>query len=258
MRTATLLLSLFLALCFAAPLQANGGKLVHVVRFTDYDAGSIEDWLQGKGFKFEQDAQKRNYVDLDVDDRGLEDPLAAFLFERRSGHCEYFASAMTVLLRVNEVPARLVTGFQPGNYSNLTGTWSVRARDGHAWVEAWIPDRGWVAYDPTPADAASARLGPIAWMRELLDVAVTYWDDNVIGYNVYFQINALLTLRDGLQAAAERVRANAGTAWAVLGGLALLAGALWLQLRMLRARRKRSRTRVAWMERVLRRLERRS
>lgn len=72
MRTTTfLVLSLFLALCFALPLRANDGKLVHVVRFTDYEAGPIEDWLQGKGFKFEQDARKRNYVDLDVDDRGL-------------------------------------------------------------------------------------------------------------------------------------------------------------------------------------------
>ncbi len=69
--TIILVLSLLIALSFAVPLQANGGKLVHVVRFTDYEAGTIEDWLQGKGFKFEQDAQKRNYVDLDVDDRGL-------------------------------------------------------------------------------------------------------------------------------------------------------------------------------------------
>jgi len=69
--TSCLVLTVLIALCFAAPLRANGGKLVHVVRFTDYDAGSIEDWLQGKGFKFEEDARKRNYVDLDVDDRGL-------------------------------------------------------------------------------------------------------------------------------------------------------------------------------------------
>ncbi len=64
-------LSILIALSFVTPLRANDGKLVHVVRFTDYEAGSIEDWLQGKGFQFEQDARKRNYVDLDVDDRGL-------------------------------------------------------------------------------------------------------------------------------------------------------------------------------------------
>ncbi|MDJ0946358.1 MAG: hypothetical protein QNJ30_23140 [Kiloniellales bacterium] len=72
MRTTTvILLSLFLALSLAAPLRANDEKLVKVLRFTDYEDGSIEDWLESKGFQFEQDARKRNYVDLDVDDRGL-------------------------------------------------------------------------------------------------------------------------------------------------------------------------------------------
>ncbi len=72
MRTTTvILLSLFLALSLAAPLRANDDKLVKVLRFTDYEDGSIEDWLEGKGFQFERDARKRNYVDLEVDDRGL-------------------------------------------------------------------------------------------------------------------------------------------------------------------------------------------
>ncbi len=72
MRTTTvILLSLFLALSLAAPLRANDEKLVKVLRFTDYEDGSIEDWLEGKGFQFERDARKRNYVDLEVDDRGL-------------------------------------------------------------------------------------------------------------------------------------------------------------------------------------------
>ncbi len=66
-----MLLAISIVVLFATPLLASGGKLVHVVRFTDYEAGAIEDWLQGKGFQFEQDARKRNYVDLDVDDRGL-------------------------------------------------------------------------------------------------------------------------------------------------------------------------------------------
>ncbi len=72
MRTFARMLLAVLIVCTAAtPLRANDGKLVHRLRFTDYETGSVEDWLQGKGFQFEQDARKRNYVDLDVDDRGL-------------------------------------------------------------------------------------------------------------------------------------------------------------------------------------------
>ena len=72
MRTlARMLLAISMVVLLGTPLQANDGKLVHRLRFTDYETGSVEDWLQGKGFQFQQDARKRNYVDLDVDDRGL-------------------------------------------------------------------------------------------------------------------------------------------------------------------------------------------
>ena len=59
------------ALLVAAPVWANEGKLVHVVRFTDYELGPVEDWLQGKGFQFKEDAQQRDRIDLDVGEKGL-------------------------------------------------------------------------------------------------------------------------------------------------------------------------------------------
>ncbi len=72
MRTfSRMLFAISVVVLFAKPLVANEERLVHVLRLSDYEAGSMEDWLQGKGFQFEQDARKRNYVDLDVDDRGL-------------------------------------------------------------------------------------------------------------------------------------------------------------------------------------------
>ncbi|MGA3204346.1 MAG: DUF3488 and transglutaminase-like domain-containing protein, partial [Bryobacteraceae bacterium] len=77
------------------------------------------------------------------------DPLANFLFERRKGHCEYFASAMAVMLRTVGIPSRVVTGFASGVFNPLTGWQVVRASDAHSWVEAWIPGRGWTTYDPT-------------------------------------------------------------------------------------------------------------
>src|SRR5580658_2535473 len=71
------------------------------------------------------------------------DPLADFLFTRRRGYCEYFASAMAVMLRSIGVPARIATGLQSGLYNPITGLWVIRASDAHAWVEAWIPGNGW-------------------------------------------------------------------------------------------------------------------
>ncbi len=64
-------IAIFVVAMAVAPVWANEGKLVHVVRFTDYELGSVEDWLQGKGFQFKQDAQRRNRIDLDVGEKGL-------------------------------------------------------------------------------------------------------------------------------------------------------------------------------------------
>jgi transglutaminase-like putative cysteine protease len=76
-------------------------------------------------------------------------PLAEFLFETRRGHCEFFASAMAVMLRTQGIPARLVTGFAATNLNPLTGYYEVRVLDGHAWVEAWFEEYGWVLFEPT-------------------------------------------------------------------------------------------------------------
>jgi hypothetical protein len=78
-------------------------------------------------------------------------PVGRFLFEDKKGHCEYFASAMAVMLRSVGIPARLVTGFSATVANPLTGYYEIRALDGHAWVEAWVDDLGWVLYEPTPA-----------------------------------------------------------------------------------------------------------
>ena len=77
-------------------------------------------------------------------------PVGRFLFEDKKGHCEYFASAMAVMLRSVGIPTRLVTGFSATVANPLTEYYEIRALDGHAWVEAWIDKLGWVVYEPTP------------------------------------------------------------------------------------------------------------
>jgi transglutaminase-like putative cysteine protease len=84
-------------------------------------------------------------------------PLDAFLFETRRGHCEFFASAMAVMLRGLGIPSRVVHGYLAHNLNPVTGFYEVRAFDGHAWVEAHIDGRGWMTFEPTAAYPAPQR-----------------------------------------------------------------------------------------------------
>jgi hypothetical protein len=115
------------------------------------------------------------------------DPLAYFLFERRKGHCEYFASAMTVMLRTLGIPARVVTGFQSGVYNSITGWQVIRASDAHSWVEAWLEGRGWTTFDPTPPDP-SERPGLLSQLALLTDAAQQFWQDWVMSYDFDRQV----------------------------------------------------------------------
>jgi hypothetical protein len=115
------------------------------------------------------------------------DPLAHFLFVRKEGHCEYFASSMAVMLRTLGIPARVATGFLGGVFNPLSGWQVVRASDAHSWVEAWIPGRGWMTFDPTPSDPNAAQPSPwtAAWSRAslVLDAADQFWRDWVLTYD---------------------------------------------------------------------------
>ena len=77
-------------------------------------------------------------------------PLDWFLFEGKRGHCEFFASALAMMLRAVGVPARVATGFALGDPNPITGFHEVRALDGHAWVEAYLDGEGWLMLEPTP------------------------------------------------------------------------------------------------------------
>lgn len=132
---------------------------------------------------------RRNYgYTLQLLPASVPDPLANFLFERRKGHCEYFASAMAVMLRAIGIPSRIVTGFASGVYNPLTGWQVVRASDAHSWVEAWISGRGWTTYDPTPPDPAAIENPLMQRTAMLLDAAEQFWQDWVLSYDLDRQI----------------------------------------------------------------------
>ena len=92
------------------------------------------------------------------------DPVDYFLFDTRSGYCEQFATAETLLLRYLGVPARLATGYATGQYDALLDQSVVREHDAHAWVEVWFAGHGWVPVDPTPGvDPLAATRFPSHW-----------------------------------------------------------------------------------------------
>ena len=95
---------------------------------------------------------------LDVNDAGAADPVARFLLERMPGHCEYFASAMVVMLRELGVPARFVEGYTTGTLDPSTGQFVVKELDAHAWVEVYFPLYGWVEFEPTLSQAPIFRI----------------------------------------------------------------------------------------------------
>ena len=114
------------------------------------------------------------------------DPLANFLFERKQGHCEYFASSMAVMLRSLGIPSRVVNGFRTGEFNDLTSQYVVRASNAHSWVEAYFPNYGWVAFDPTPGASFPARTG---WSRVslYLDAMASFWREWIVNYDVGHQ-----------------------------------------------------------------------
>ncbi|GMR20445.1 MAG: protein-glutamine gamma-glutamyltransferase TgpA [Gammaproteobacteria bacterium] len=81
------------------------------------------------------------------------DPVDEFLFESRRGYCEHFASAFTTLMRAAQVPARVVVGYQGGDYNPSGKYIAVRQADAHAWSEVWLEGKGWTRVDPTAAVA---------------------------------------------------------------------------------------------------------
>lgn len=132
---------------------------------------------------------------LDLLSQPVDDPLAHFLFERKKGHCEYFASAMTVMLRSIGIPARVVTGFQSGTYNPMTGWQVVRASDAHAWVEAWLEGRGWTTFDPTPPDHSGAG-GLLSKLSLFADTAEQFWQDWVMSYDFERQLSLYAKVQD--------------------------------------------------------------
>ncbi len=188
---------------------------------------------------------------------GDADPLADFLLRNRQGHCEYFASAMVILLRTLGIPARIVNGFYGGEVNEVGGYTAIRKEDAHSWVEVFFPGHGFVTFDPTPPVALEMRSGRPWWHRAsaAVDAVRLWWYRWVVEYNLEKQLDVVVALLRP----SGRAGPDAGWTWqdvrdlkrrlkdapwgqwiaVAAGGLAVLAGAVLLA-RRLRGRRRRT------------------
>jgi len=119
-----------------------------------------------------------------------ETTLGYFLFERQAGHCEYFSTAMAVMLRTLGVLTRNVNGFMGGQWSRFGDYLVVTQNEAHSWVEVWFPGYGWVMFDPTPAGVGSStQLTSWFWPgRIFFDALQHQWSKWVLNYNVDDQL----------------------------------------------------------------------
>jgi transglutaminase-like putative cysteine protease len=148
------------------------------------------------------------------------DPVADFLFNVKAGHCEYFASAMVLMLRARRIPARLVNGFQTGEYNPSADVFTVRQSDAHSWVEAYFPKQGWVSFDPTPPAGLSVYDdGLAAMLRQYAEAMEMYWLEHVVGFDTDQQLSMARAARTWL--AAARFDFNSGSLGRWLSGLSM-------------------------------------
>jgi hypothetical protein len=162
-----------------------------------------------KTAKIEQYLKAHYTYTLDLRGPRTADPLAHFLFTGRAGNCEYFAAAMTVMLRDVGIPARYVGGFLSGEYNDVGGDWIVRASDAHVWVEVFFPGFGWITFDPTPPGDAK-RTGLMERLGMYWDWFQYAWGEWIINYDLVHQVtlaqNVQKTSRDWSESARKYYR----------------------------------------------------
>jgi transglutaminase-like putative cysteine protease len=147
-----------------------------------------------------QEHLTRNYrysLDAPLADQAY--PLEEFLFNRKTGYCEHYATAMAIMLRTIGIPARLVTGFLATEWNEYGNYYVVRQQDAHAWVEVHLPHSGWVLMDPTPATTEDPGPTSPVWQTvgRILDNFRLRWNRLVVQYSTADQLAVVRELKTG-------------------------------------------------------------
>ena len=161
--------------------------------------------------------------------------LDYFLFERQQGHCEYFSSAMVVMLRSLGVYSRNVNGFLGGRWNEFGQYLAVTQNEAHSWVEVWFPGYGWVQFDPTPGGSLDGATADAGWLwpgQFWFDGLQFRWNKWILDYSLAKQVdlfgavNAFLN-RDSSESATDD--GGGGRLWGGLILLALIVGWFWFR-----------------------------
>jgi len=187
---------------------------------TDFDrAVALETWFR----------EEFRYT-LDLPATAREATLENFLLNRRAGHCEYFSTAMAILLRTQGIATREVNGFAGGTWSEFGDYLAVTQNQAHAWVEVWFPTYGWVPFDPTPPGRGEVS-GLTSWFwpgRFLFDAVQHRWNKWVLDYSFQSQFMLFERSRETVSRALSPREADEGdsgeaTRWEALLAALILA-----------------------------------
>ncbi|MBH0207926.1 MAG: DUF3488 domain-containing protein [Nitrospira sp.] len=188
------------------------------------------DLTQGRHTPYEQAAAIQTYLtqnyrySLDAPLAAQDQPLEEFLFVRKTGYCEHYATAMVIMLRTIGIPARLVTGFLATEWNDYGSYYVVRQQDAHAWVEVYLPHSGWMSMDPTPAEDNRGSGGKV-WQvfGPIMDNIRLQWNRLFVQYSAADQLAVVRELKaEGMSVrnkALDTVTALFGTFLAVMGGI---------------------------------------
>ncbi len=167
---------------------------------------------QEKASAIEDHLHREYTYDLHSPSSGTPEPVDDFLFESRRGHCEFFSTAMALMLRTVGIPSRNVTGFVGGTWNRFGRYYAVREGDAHSWVEAYLDDPvrpTWRTFDPTPPGGAQPLEPPggiYYYARDFIEALSQRWDTYVVGYDLRKQVHIF----EELSHRYERMRSNAG------------------------------------------------
>lgn len=167
-------------------LRADNPETIDFVR-------AVEAWLS-TSFEWTVDIPRPRGEDANLVDQ--------FLFEWRRGHCEYFATAMVVILRAEGIPARIVNGFLGAERNAVGDYYTVRQAHAHSWVEVAFPRAGWVRFEPTPASAFpsdASRFPLVTALAETIDNLRMLWFQWVVEYDMEKQFALAQTVADTLR-----------------------------------------------------------
>lgn len=174
-------------------LPPDGGQLKDLAsRITSTDGNNYDKAVSIKRFLL----MNYKYTRTLAGNSSREYPLEEFLFNKKEGHCEYFATAMAVLLREVGIPSRIINGFIGGEINEQGNFYLIRESDAHSWVEAYFPERGWVSFDPTPESGDRREGGVISVIGSYVDYLRFRWSSYVIDFSDKDQVKILDIVRD--------------------------------------------------------------